>query len=495
VSALLLFAAAVLAVSDIEVPPTVWRFYQSDAFVRVLHGPVGSSKSSNCVLELGRRASLQRAHEGLRDTRFAVIRNTYRELEDTTRATFDQWLGDAGEWREADFAFDIEGEADDGTTVKSEILFRALDKPKDVKKLLSLELTGAYINELREVPKLILDGLTSRLGRWPRKLDGGASWYGMWGDTNPWAESSEYAELFANPPNGFELFRQPSGLSPEAENIENLPDGYYERMCAGKSQDWIDEYVHGKNPKADKGSVYGEQIADLKRAGRICSFDHPLDGVNATFDLGLSDATAIWFWRIGPDGLPDILDWYEATGKSAEHFIAVLKGQMPDGVDRPRKYQLSRIWLPHDARQRTFQTGVSTFDRFLADPQLGRITEIVPELSIASGIDAGRWLLEQKPRIHSRCADGVKMLGAYRFKFDDEKLVFSKTPIHNFASHTADAWRYVACVVQPSALEAKRRRDKEAEQARAANQLVRPVRALPPQHLRRILGPPPRKDS
>lgn len=433
-------------------PPTVFRFLSSDAFVRVIHGPVGSSKSSGCNSELFKRSLEQAPHGGVRNTRWAVVRNTYRELEDTTRKTFEQWVGPFGEWREADFAFDIEQPAEDGSLVKSEVLFRALDRPQDVRKLLSLEITGAYVNELREVPKDILDGLTMRAGRFPSMADGGPSWYGVWGDTNPWSEDSEYAELFRNPPEGYELFRQPSALSPEAENVRNLVPGYYQRMMLGKSREWVDEYVHGKNPKADKGSVYGELITALRERGGVSDFQHPADGVFAVFDLGVSDSTAIWWFRIR-DGLPDVVDWYEASGKGAQHYFDVLDGKTPEGVDRARRYGLQRIYLPHDARQRTFQTGVSTLDQFLAKYP-GKVS-LTPGLDVAAGIDGARWLLEQPMRFHSRAEEGLKRLKSYRYEWDEAKKVFKKTPLHDFSSHSADSFRYLAEVVKPVALAMK----------------------------------------
>lgn len=428
--------ALVLAMNvTFEAPPVVSEFLDSDAFVRVIHGPVGSGKSSGCVVEILRRALEQKPNaKKIRSSRWVVVRNTYRELEDTTRKTFEQWLGPLGKWRERDFAFEVDRPLEDGTRLQAEVLFRALDRPEDVKKLLSLEITGGYINELRELPKLILDGMQMRVGRFPQKSEGGATWSGVWADTNPWAMTSEYEELFASRPEGFALFRQPSGLAEDAENIENLPDGYYRRMCAGKDAEWVDEYVRGLNPKADKGSIYGKWIAAIQTA----EFEHPTDGVHATFDLGVSDSTAIWFWRFGKDRRVDVLDWYECSGEGAEHYFKIL---------RERGYQYAKIWLPHDARARTFQTGVSTFDLFNAAFP-GRV-EIGPALSVDDGIGAGRWLLEQSIRIHARCADGLKRLKAYRYKWDENKKCFSKQPLHDWTSHTADGWRYMAVVVRP----------------------------------------------
>ena len=124
-------------------PATLSRFLDSDAFVRCVIGPVGSGKSSVSVMEILIRAAAQaKGPDGKRRTRFAVIRNTYSQLRDTTRKTFEEWIpSELGTWNEQSFSFTIQkGDID------CEVLFRALDRPEDVKKLLSLELTGAYIN-------------------------------------------------------------------------------------------------------------------------------------------------------------------------------------------------------------------------------------------------------------------------------------------------------------------------------------------------------------
>jgi hypothetical protein len=127
-----------------------------------------------------------------------------------------------------------------------EVIFLALDRPDDIAKLLSMELTGAWINECREVPKAVVDGLTGRVGRFPSVLMGGCSWSGIIADTNPpdndhwWYRLAEEEK-----PEGWEFFRQPGGLDPQAENRENLPNKYYERQMSGKDEDWIRVYIHG----------------------------------------------------------------------------------------------------------------------------------------------------------------------------------------------------------------------------------------------------------
>lgn len=184
---------------------------------------------------------------GMRRVRWAVVRNTYGELRDTTIKTVLDWLPEVyfGAYHKTDHTYKITGIKD----LEAELLFRALDTEEDVKKLLSLELTGAWVNEFRQVPKAILDALQGRVGRFPSAKDEGCTWSGVIGDSNPYEEDSEYAKYLEsdNRPDNVELYRQPSGLSPEAENIPFLPKGYYENLAKGKDREFVKVFVHGEN--------------------------------------------------------------------------------------------------------------------------------------------------------------------------------------------------------------------------------------------------------
>jgi hypothetical protein len=137
--------------------------------------------------------------------------------------------------------------------VEAEVMFRALDDADDVANLNSLELTGAWFNECRDIHPDIIDAMSKRVGRFPSNKDGGPSWFGMWGDTNPpvmdtwWYYQMEHLDpkdgVSAND-NGWEVFKQPSGRSQEAENIENLPEGYYDTQ--GRSDDYIRVFIDGE---------------------------------------------------------------------------------------------------------------------------------------------------------------------------------------------------------------------------------------------------------
>jgi hypothetical protein len=228
---------------------TMTSFHKDNHFVRAIMGPIGSGKSVACCVELMLKATQQAPNDqGIRKTRFAIIRTTYRELIDTTMQTFFDWFNpDLGVMRKMDMKWTLMQDLPDGTSIHAEFLFRALDRPDDVKKLLSLELTGAWINEAREINKAIVDMLIGRLGRYPNIRDGGPTWHGLIMDTNPPDSDHWWYNLFeVVMPENHRIFKQSSGVSPTAENIENLPVGYYQNMQSGKDQEWINVYVHGR---------------------------------------------------------------------------------------------------------------------------------------------------------------------------------------------------------------------------------------------------------
>lgn len=240
--------------------PTLARFHASDAFVRGVMGPIGSGKSVGCTMEMFSKAVSQAPHNGVRRTRWAAVRNTYPELKSTTIKTFEDWF--PMEVCTINWAPPITGHVKiplpDGTMVEMEVLFLALDKPNDAKKLLSLELTGVWLNEVREIPKQILEAATGRVARYPSKRAGGPSWSGLIMDTNPPDDDHWYYSMAEEEkPLNYEFFRQPPALinvngtylpNPDAENIDNLPTGYdyYLNQVPGKDQDWINVYILGQ---------------------------------------------------------------------------------------------------------------------------------------------------------------------------------------------------------------------------------------------------------
>ena len=236
---------------DYTPPPTGKAFMQSDAKMRTLMGPVGSGKSVTCSFEIVRRATMQEPNEqGIRKTRAAVVRETARQLQDTTIKTFLDWFppGVCGTYmRTTKTYFFKVGD------VECEVMFRALDDADDVANLNSLELTFTWFNECKDIHPEIVDAMSKRIGRFPSKKDGGPTWHGMWGDTNPptmdtwWYFQMEHLDPkdgVSENDNGWDVFKQPSGRSTQAENIENLPDNYYDTQ--GRSDEYIRTFIDGE---------------------------------------------------------------------------------------------------------------------------------------------------------------------------------------------------------------------------------------------------------
>lgn len=229
---------------------TCAKFHASASPVKYLQGPVGSGKSSTCVVEIWRSVMEQQpGSDGVRRSRWAIIRNSYPILKSTTIKTWLDWVPESA-WGpikyDSPISHRMHTKLQDGTILDAEILFLSLDKESDSKKLLSLELTGAWINEAKETRRDVFDLLQSRVGRFPAQRDGGPTWSGVILDSNPPAVDHWLHRMFVtDKPKSWDFFQQPSGLSDKAENLENLQPGYYKRVSEVKDEQWIKAFVHG----------------------------------------------------------------------------------------------------------------------------------------------------------------------------------------------------------------------------------------------------------
>lgn len=241
--------------------PKAGEFFACNAEISVIVGPVGSGKSTAACLRLNRHAYAQKpGPDGIARTRFVIVRNTYPELRDTTMKTWFQLFPENvyGNYEVSDrqhvWEFKPKGHE---YPVRAEFLFRALDNEKDVADLLSLEVTGFYFNETREINETILQHAIMRAGRYPTVQDGGCTWKGWFGDSNPWHDKHYLYRFLVDErtrDKSAMLFRQPSGLAPDAENLENLPGGR--------------AYYTGHKFNADDARVYIEAEWGRTRAGK-----------------------------------------------------------------------------------------------------------------------------------------------------------------------------------------------------------------------------------
>lgn len=418
---------------------------RSNAFVRGIRGPFGSGKSTASIFEMLRRATEQPpGFDGVRRSRWAAIRNTYPELRTTTITTWHQWIPPTiGRWvADGPPRHELQWQLGDGTAIEFSLWFVALDRPDDVAKLLSMELTGAWINEAREIPKAVLDGVTGRVGRFPSKMMGGIGWYGVIMDTNPPDDDHWWYKLAeVDRPEGFEFFAQPSGLSDQAENKVNLPPGYYDRQIAGKSEEWVKVYIKGEYGLVRTGKPVWPDYVD----GIHCrEFDlYPGLPIFLGIDFGLTPACAMI--QVSPRGQVRIFDEVVATDMGTLSFCGVLKPRLQSMWD---KFPIGAIKgdPAGDSRAQTDETtpfqvlrsqGIEATPASTNDPSL-RIDAVSQALKRM--IDGEPGLL-----IHPRCKVLRKALAgryAYRRLNVSGEEKFRDVPDKNEYSHISDALQY-----------------------------------------------------
>lgn len=317
--------------------PTMKRFHESKAFVRGIRGPVRGGKSTAMCQEILRRAREQVASEdGIRRTRFVVVRNTYGELKDTTIKTWLDWVPEEyfGKFNRAQGEMKHHIKVGD---IDCEVMFRALDKPEDVKKVLSLEVTGAWVNEAREIPRAIVDALGDRVGQFPAKKDGGCTWRGVLLDTNPPDEDHWWYELSeVTCPDGWEFFTQPAGMiekdgrwvqNPAAENVSNLNEqNYYEVRAAGKRLDYIKVYYGNQYGFVQEGKPVFPEYSDAVHGAKM----EPAQLPQKPYYIGIGivqDAAAI-FAQKKPNGQWLVLDELMPDESGIVHFAELLSSKM-----------------------------------------------------------------------------------------------------------------------------------------------------------------------
>lgn len=191
----------------------------------------------------------------------------------------------------------------------------------------------------------------------------------------------------------------------------------------------------GKPRGSVEGAYYSQQIAQAEADGRITNV--PVDSlpVHTAWDLGYGDATAIWFFQLV--GLEvHFVDYYEASGEDLEHYARVLQD---------RKYLYGDHFAPHDARARRL-SAPSIEDRAR---ELG-IDFIVLERdsNILAGIEVVRSMFHRFWFDKERCFQGIRALRSYRKEWNERRQCFNSRPLHDWASHGADALRYAARAIK-----------------------------------------------
>ena len=441
------------------------------SIVKGLIGPVGSGKSVCCLMDLLLRATEQQPNSaGVRRTRFAIVRDTYRVLATTTIKTFEEWVSPECSRisREAPFIANVWGELDDGTLYESEFVFLALDRPDDCDKLLSMELTGAWLNEARTVSKTIFTSLLERTGRFPPRIDAPTTWAGIVMDTNPPDTDHWYYRLAEEErPAGYHFFRQPGGVmlvdgvyvpNPAAENIDHLPLGYdyYLRQCVpGADVNYITVMMMG-----EYGAIRGDRPVYPGFSDRLHVSPRPLEilrnrPIELAFDFGLTPACV--FYQQRDDGQMRVLrecylDYGDIRQLASQEVKPLLNREFRDmeirAVGDPAGMAGAQGDLTVNCFGELLRQGIPARPSPVTGNRIGPRIQAVAEL-LGRIVTRGEPALILDPSC-TRLRKGFLSGYHFRRKSTGDGTMFRDEPEKNEFSHIHDALQYGALeVVRP----------------------------------------------
>lgn len=473
--------------------PTLRGFMLSNARVRIIRGPIRSGTSSMCCHEIWRRACEQKPNpnDGVRRTRWAVIRNTYPDLQQSTVKTWLAWFP------EKEFGRFIWSKPMVHTLRKGEVhcevVFLALDKPEDVSKLRSTEWTGIWFNELEYIPKELFDEAESRAGYFPAVKDGGATWSGVFGDMNAPSEDNWVVMMTGEVPlpedmpeddrrqyqwpDGWDYFVQPPGLievfgadgktvdhyklNPEAENLRWIPKvngkALYLRTIDGKTKRWVDSRIMNRITAPIDGTPVFPMFVEETHVAKVPLRYNPNWPLHVGLDFGRRPAAV--FGQLINDRWQVLGELY-GTDQGASVFAprvrrwlfencrGLLDGETEQDVEQA--IRLGRLRLHGDPKgQDKVQSDETTAYDIFRDHGLRVTPAPVPSNSIRTRLEAVEFVLngmrDGMPRfLLSPNARRLKMAmaGGYHFKKGDFQRVEPHKDANGY-SDVADALQYM----------------------------------------------------
>ena len=454
-----------MAIIQYTPPPTVKAFIKHykphELFFDWIVGPVGSGKTTGIFFKLCYMAGLQAKSpiDGIRRSRCVIVRSTMPQLRDTTIKSFNYWFkdGQAGKWYATDNRFVLRfGD------VECEVLFRPLDSPDDVDRVLSLEVTFAIVDEFVQIPQEIIEALSARCGRYPPEIEGGATNWGMWGASNPgqetdwWYAFLEDQDLLeeGQDPSNWEYFKQPSGFADGdtkkyggkvAENLQNLPgkDQYYTNLIKGKTQHWIKQFVECAWGFSMSGKpVYPQFNSDLhfstkplqwnRRRPLLVGYDPGLAG--SAFVIGQYDDSV---GRV--QVLREIVMADYATDRAvSEKLKPMLASQFPDA-------EVILCPDPSSENRAQGQTGASVMKELKKHFQVECSKDNSIDARVGSAQHYMMRLTGEGPALilDPSCVQLKRALqSGYKYEVS-KKGEKSDTPVKNKHSHVADAFSYL----------------------------------------------------
>jgi len=454
---------------DYTPSPSVTEFLLEDKFQGFIVGPLGSTKTTAALMKIPMEAKkMAPCADGIRRSRIAVVRNTRQMLLDSTIKDFLSLFpeGDAGIYMRTELKFLLK--FDD---VQCEVLFRGLDDANDVRRLLSLQLSFAFIDEAREIHSDVFDALTGRLGRYPNgmmvphkeewgvdskgnPIQGCVDDYGnqmkkVWGATNPPDLDSFWEKhLTESDPDYVHVTIQPSGRSEEADWLQHLPANYYEDLMVGKTDDWVSVYVDGNWGESLSGQpVYKNSFTESFHVSKhtLKPVQDPSYPLIIGIDFGRTPAAT--FMQRDPRGRVMVLSELNSENMGIETFI-------------------QQKLLPH------VSNNYPGFEMFCAPDPAGFMKQQLNEVTLVDALkNAGfkcvrppsnnpEYRIQAVERLLALQMDGKAMFlidpacvmlikgfrSGYRYKVK-RNGVAETTPEKNEYSHGADSCQYAASVI------------------------------------------------
>lgn len=195
------------------------------------------------------------------------------------------------------------------------------------------------------------------------------------------------------------------------------------------------------------GAILGRYIDRQDRKGLINDevlFDPHGAAIEVSSDIGFRDTATWWFWQRRIGGF-SLLGCLAGTGLDAQDWIVKLKEYMVELEIEPR--MLGKIWLPHDAKAKTFQSKHSAMEQFIEAFGV-ELIGVIPQAKKQDQINAARTVAPRCEFHAARCADGLDGLRNWRYEWNEELRVFSSSPVHDWASHFGDGFAYGCQVMQ-----------------------------------------------
>ena len=314
----------------------------------------------------------------------------------------------------------------------SEIIFKGVhNNTQSVKSTEGIDI--CFVEEAQSISQDSIDVLI------PTVRKAGSFFVWCW---NPLTEQDPVWTTIASHPDERTYVRKVN-----SEDIEQLlsPEVIHEREKMKRDNPDMFAHVWLGEPLTSKtGTVFGKQIAQAQIDGRIGSVPYDASaGVYTAIDLGIGDSTAIWWFQLIGQEI-HFIDHYESSGEELGHYISIIKN---------KPYNYATHFLPHDAKQRELQTGMTRVEYF-ENNGIHNI-EVLRPTNFQLGQDDIN--LIARPKFSkvwidkTKCERGLECLRAYHYEYDDKNKLLKNKPEHDWSSHSSSAFIYALMAAQESA--------------------------------------------